>query len=454
MWNSKCPFVRFLVTALSLTALAASTVVVAQSPRSRSTDEDLARPLTLDAAIRVALRTQPLLSIARSQLDAARARSTESLAAYFPQITPSYTYSNQKVTVATAGGSVGVNNDSSTTQITLRQTVYDNGRREVGAAQGRASARAAGYGVLDTRQTVILNVAVAYYEVLRRKELVKVQEASVERARTTLEATRAFASVGTVRRIDTLQAEADYDNAAVQLSQARNDVRLAETSLKSAMGIRTPLAVVLAGDPLPRPGDAGDQSDAAGLIRKAIAARPDLRRSEESLTATRHGVQLSKINAGLQIEADFQAGYQFDPTRGDNRLFTTSLSYPLFDGGLVRSRVREAEAGARQAEDQLELARQDVHAAVEQAFLNRDEARMRLAVTESAVRAARANHEAATDGYKEGASTIVDVITARTQLVTAEINAVQAIFDFYVADARLKRAVGDNDPYLTGGAKP
>ena len=88
---------------------------------------------------------------------------------------------------------------------------------------------------------------------------------------------------------------------------------------------------------------------------------------------------------------------------------------------------------------------------MEQSHLLREEARLRVGATQAALRAARLNYEAATTSLREGAGTIIDVITAQTLLITAETNAVQAVFDFYTNDARLKRAIGENDPYLAGG---
>lgn len=412
---------------------------------------DLTRPLTLQRAIQIALEYQPQLGIAQSRLEGARARVTQAMASYYPQIAPLYQYSNSRSPVTTGSGTTSVRSERSTSSITARQLLFDTGKREANVAISRANQRATQYSLIDTRQAIVLNVTNAYYELLRRQELVKVQEASVARAKTTLDATRAAAEVGTAPKKDILQAEADHDNALVQLSIAQNDVRISQTALKNAMGIISPVAIITDPEPLAEPAAEPDSLQIPDYVRQAIENRPDLKRDLAGIDADRQSVKLSRINAGLQVEADVSEGYLFEPVRGENRQFTTIFTYPLFDAGISRARIQEAKAGLKQSELQLELTRQSIQLEVEQAYLLREEARSRVAATRSAVRAARLNYEAAREAQKEGAGTIIDVITAQTQLVTAETSAVQAIYDYYTADARLRRAVGAIDPSHTGG---
>jgi outer membrane protein len=408
---------------------------------------DLSAPLTLDQAIQIALSNQPQIFIARSQVTASKARVTQAESSFYPQIEPSYTYSNQTSRV----NSRSINNESDVTQIQLRQLVFDMGKREENVAQSRKLLRSTEFNLMDTRQRIILNVTNAYLDLLRRKELVKVELASVERAKTTLEFTKASVEVGASPRKDILQAQADLDNAQVRLSQAQNNVQIAQVSLKNAMGILTNAVILTPDTPMERPSMQPDTRTSADYLKLAFDMRPDFKSDVLAIEANKHSVKIANINAGLLVEANLTQGYRFDPDRGENRTFITTFSYPLFDAGLTRSQVRQAKASLEQSQQQLELTRQSIQLEVEQAYLLREEARLRIAASEAALKAARENFEAAREAQKEGAGTILDVITAQTQLVTAETNAVQAIFDFYIADARLKRATGENDRYLAEG---
>jgi outer membrane protein len=444
---------RILVPIVLTLSLSVSTVLPGlaekktnQDPPS-ATQVDLSKPLTLDEAIRIGLQNQNTLGIAQSQLEAAKARVTQARAQYYPTVAPLFEYQNALTSI----GGRATRIDQGVTSIGLRQLVFDMGKREENLASSRSSEKATLYNVYDARQAVIVNVTTTYYELQRRRELVRVAQSSVDRAKTTLDATTAFAEAGTAPKKDILQAQADYDNALVQLSVARNDVRLANTSLKSAIGLLTPLPIITQDLALAAPSPEPDTLGPQDYLTRAFMARPDLRREAEFINSDRHQVKIAQINAGFQVQADVTEGYRIDPNPGENRTFGTTFSYPLFDAGASRAAVRQARANLEQSRRQLDLTKQNVQLEVEQNFLTREESRLRYQATQSALKAAQENYNAAREAQKEGAGTIIDVITAQTALVTAETNAVQSIYDFYTSDARLRRATGENDPYLPKG---
>lgn len=433
----------------TLILAAALAAVPAAARAAEPTQNPLPAPLTLQDAVRIALANQNLIGIAESRKAMAEAGVKQARSAFYPQISPNYRYSNQHTAFNAGEGTRTGTITQSTTSIDLTQNLFDTGKREQNVALAKDMARAAGYSVEDVRQDVILTVTTDWYELLRSKELVRVAESGVDRAKTTLDATRAFVEAGTAARKDVLQAQADYDNAQVQVLQARNSVRLSETALKNAMGIVTSQQVVTPDTPPQTPAETPDARTVPDYVRVAYAARPDLKSAEAGISASRHNAKIAKIEAGPQISTSVTAGYRAHPNPGFDHSLGVGVSYPLFDAGAARAGVRAANAGVTQAEQQLDLARQNIAADVESAYLTREEARARLSVTQAALAAARENYAAASESRQEGAGTILDVITAQNQLITAETNAVQAVYDFYNADARLARATGQNDPAYT-----
>lgn len=406
---------------------------------------DMSQPLTLEKAIQIGLENQNTLKIARSQLDASRARITRAQSSYYPSVAPSYQYTSQLSVFQSNGQTFSSNVEQGLAQLSLQQLIYDMGKRERNVAYSKDAARSSQYNVLDSRQSVIVNVSTDYYELLRRKELVKVAESSVERAQTTLRATEAYAEAGTIPKKDVFQAQADYENARIQLIQARNNVRIGDVNLKNAMGILSNIPLLTPDKPLDPPVETPDPRAKEEYLRLAFEKRFDLRRDQETIKANRQNEKIAQINAGFQVNASVTEGYRFTPESGENRYFITSFSYPLFDAGYTRSAVREARAALDQSRDQLELTKQNIQLDVETAYLLQEEARARYQAARAAVRAAQINYDAAREAQKEGAGTIIDVITAQNSLVTAETNAVQAIYDYYSNQARLQRAIGVND---------
>lgn len=410
---------------------------------ARAAEPSVTGPLTLTEAVRIALENHNQIGIAESRRSAAEARLTQSRSAWFPRITPSYQHTTQKL----ASGSSTSRN---TTAISLQQTIFDSGIRETTIAQSRDSLRSSEYSLEDTRQGVILNATTAWYELRRSKELVKVADSGVERARTTLEATQAFVEAGSSPKKDVLQAQADYQNALVSQLRARNDVRLAQTNLKIAIGIMSPEPVDTADGEVGVPPADPDTGTLSEYIAQAYANRPDLKGAETDLKNTERNVRIARIEAGPMLESSFSAGHQFDPDRYDTHSLMATVTYPLFDAGASKASIKAAKASLRQAEESIELSRRQIAQEVESAWLTREEARQRITAAQAALAASRENFAAASESRKEGAGTILDVITAQNQLVTAETNAVQAVYDYHTASARLERALGSNDPSNTG----
>ncbi|GAB4459743.1 MAG: hypothetical protein OHK0029_22750 [Armatimonadaceae bacterium] len=439
---------------------------------------ELPTPLTLAQAIDLALILQPNLVSATANRQRSEAQQTGVQAQYLPRLTPTYSYLNQftfgTVNQFIPGSGVVVPVQQGTTreikqaQIGLSYRLIDNGVRELNARQARQSLRAARFSEENTRQTVIANVADTYFAVLRTEALVVVSRAQVERAKNTRDVVQAQVEVGVTAQKDIFQAEADYLNAQVNLLQAEVNADVAQANLKNAIGLVGGEPLQLADVPAPTPETPvsvqveglkptaftppvrQDVETLALLTDAAYQIRPDIAQQNQNVEAQKTQVKISQANAGFQFTTDIQAAEQLDPNHfdrsiGRNRQFNLNLSYPLFDGGLVRSQVRANRANVQQGEAQLASLKQQIAVEVEQAYRNLLQARAALPAAQAAQRAAQINFDAALESQKEGVGSIVEVITAQTSLVQAQTNYVQAVFNFYAADARLARAVGQAD---------
>ncbi|MCW3052876.1 MAG: outer membrane protein, partial [Chthonomonadales bacterium] len=130
---------------------------------------------------------------------------------------------------------------------------------------------------------------------------------------------------------------------------------------------------------------------------------------------------------------------------------------PLFDGGNTRAAVRESKAVLEQVRRQLDQLEQNIRFDVEQSYVNREQARQRIGAAQLAVKAAQQSYDVALEKQKNALVNIPEVTLAENNLVIAKVSLVQAIYDFYVADAQLKRSTGINDPVFlprVPGANP
>ncbi len=352
-------------------------------------------------------------------------------------------------------GGVSVTRGSGSTLV-LKQTLFDSGTRESVNAQARRSLDAARFGRTDTRQQIILNVTRSFYDLLRASDLVKVSQAQVTRAGQTVAQTQGQIDAGVAARADILQSQADLANAQVSLLQNESAVRSTEAALKNAMAIETggplQLATLAAGDALPPLPNAGPEQTLDDYVRQAYAARPDLRQQLSVIEVSRQSVKQAKIATGLALAGNYVLSYQ--PTndigaKGANSQVLVTASYPLFDAGGARGALRVAEAGRDADLDRLEQLRQSVRLDVEQSYYDRTLALERTRLAQVAIQAAQASFDAATARRQAGVGTVLDITTAQVSLTQAQNQYVTAVYDFYTADARLRRAIGQNDSGIT-----
>ncbi len=398
-------------------------------------------PLTVEQAIDLALENNGTVRSALENRVSARARLEASRASLFPNID-----------LSTSSTTTRIEQGGLTSETTQRQSAFsldwlllDNGQRDLRLRQASRSADLASQSARETVRRVIFSTARAYYEVLRREELLQVADAQVERARTLLEVAKAQAEVGTAPAKDVLQAEADLANALVQQIQARNALRLAQSELKRLIGWEQtrPLPELVK---IEAPESLPPVEDLEKLWARARTQRPELRNAELSAQVSRLGVDIARNNSLLQVQVSVRGFREFDPNTRTQGSIQVLASYPLFDGGLTRANLRQAEAEFRSAQFQLIQAERDAYAEVESAFLNYTESEERLSASRVALAAAQRNFEAARDSFQEGVGTIVEVLTAQLALVTAQTNFVQAVYDSAIAQLQLKLAVGDPLP--------
>lgn len=526
-----------------------------------SVDFDLAKPLSLERAIRIGLLRQNAIAVAQAQTDVARAGLIQARASYYPQVSPSFqfqanvlpgrrsvvgsstttttggtgstitnptgtattgstsgttgttgttasasairkgeraragtTTSGTADTTGTGSGLTGgqssggsgttttgtttgtgtttstggtttttfvngsTSSDTRTELVAAQLLLYDSGRREANVGFARRSVFAAEYGLGNQRQSVILTVTEDYYNLLRTRELVRVQEENVRRAQTTLEAIQAQVQAGAAAQSDTLQAQSDLANARINLLSAQNDVRIAEANLKNAMGVIVTPSLVLSDNQVPAPDPTPDAVSLDSYVQTAYVNRLDLKQQQEAVNAQGYNVRIAHINNGVTVNASISEGYQLNPDAGEERSFVVSVGYPLFDGGTTRAAVRSSKAVLESDRRNLDALQQNVRLDIEQQYYTRELARLRVGAANVAVQAGQLNYQAALEKQRNGLVNILEVLNAQVQLITAQVQQVQAVYDFYIADARLVRDIGQNDaafvPDIPGNRAP
>jgi len=428
---------RFLVMVLACLMSAPAQAKTLSAP------PDLSHPLTLRECLDVALKQQPSLAIAEQSVRASRAGLQQARSSLFPQVTPEWSYTNSESRTTLPGfGSRQSKLERAETNLRLRQLIWNGGRRELSIAQSRQSLESSRYAQEATRQDVVVSVTSAFYNLLRSYDLLKVAQANVDRAQNTVEVTRAQVDAGVAAPKDILQAEADLANAKVNTIQARNRINVAEASLKNAMGLVTDSRIQAAPIEIKVPSPSEKVPSLDEYIQMAYKNRPDLQQLSASIEVSRLSVRLAQLSTKPDLEGDFVFARQFSPDPGNQQTLSASITWPLYDGGNIRAAVEESKANLESTRQRYEQLRQNILLDVEQSYLTMLEARERADASRQAVEAARINYEAALESRRAEVGTIIEIIAAQAALVNAETNYTQAIYDYYIAEAQLRKATG------------
>ncbi len=185
--------------------------------------------------------------------------------------------------------------------------------------------------------------------------------------------------------------------------------------------------------------------------REALRTRPEILQADANIAAARKGIQIARRSSQPSLSAVL--GYDYTPTaagfaRVNQAQVGLNLNVPIFDGGLSRARIHEAEGDVASAETSRRQAVDQVQVEVEQAYLTLLQARDRVAVAnvglsqaQEASRLAQVRYSAGVS-QNVGVSPILELSAAQTSLTQAQSNVVNALYDYNTARAQIDRAVG------------
>lgn len=323
--------------------------------------------------------------------------------------------------------------------ITLNQPVFDGFRTKNAVRQAEANIEAGNQNLLATEQTVLLNAATAYMNVLRDREIVNYRRRSLNNFNEQVRAARARFNVGEVTRTDVSQARA-------RASQARSDQAVAIGNLQSSVanyiryiGVKPrKLRYPRLSPRVPKSlrsaiGIASDQNPqilAAAYNEEAAIANIDVRKAD--------------LLPRLGFQAQYSVNRQPSSTIIDSEQGSVggTLTIPLYDGGLTYSRVREAKQTASQRRLQVLDARRQVRESVVRAWHLLRAATATIAAARDAVAA----QQVALDGVRQearvGTRTTLDVLDQQNELVNAQIALANARRDRIVAGYQLVASIG------------
>jgi outer membrane protein len=324
--------------------------------------------------------------------------------------------------------------------VTIDQNLFEGFRTQ-------NSVRAADSGVLNARETlrnveqqVLLEGAQAYMDVLRDTAVVELRRNNIEVLEEQLRQTRDRFEVGEVTRTDVAQAEA-------RLAQSQSDYSGAEGNLRASIGVFRRVIGV-------EPKRLAPAKPVDRLLPKTINAAIATSQVEHPrILAALHSVDTATLQVKI-VEGELYptvgvrgtASQRWDFQGSNNTLNSASvvgtLSIPIYEGGEVYARVRQAKEQLGQARLQADQERDVIRSNVVTAWSVLEAARERITATQAQIEANTVALNGVREEARVGQRTTLDVLNAQQELLSSRVALVTAQRDRVVASYGLVAAMG------------
>jgi len=288
----------------------------------------------------------------------------------------------------------------------------------------------------------VLDARTAYFGHLAAQRAQKVQEETVRQNQDLLKQAQGFYKVGLKAKIDVTKAEANLYQAEANLIQAKNNVKLAQVTLMTALGLKTwpfsQVEDVLEVTTQPR--------SLEELKALALQRRPEIQKNRFQQKFNEAGIQVARSGYFPTLTSTAAYGWQSvdQPFANlpSNWYVGAAMTVPLFEGLSTGYSLNQNKAQLRASVENYAVLRQNVTKEVNQTYLNVKTGWELIRATKKALEAARENLRLAWGRYQAGVGTIIEFTDAQVQFSQADLNFVQALYNYRVYEAQLDKAIG------------
>ncbi len=394
---------------------------------------------------RMAEQFDPTLRAAAQARAAARENIPQAQANFLPNVgfTGSSAYAWVEYPTLPNADS-GSNNYS----LNLNQSIY-NRKNFALLDKAELIVQQANVSYADSQQELIVRVTQAYFDVLRTQAAFKLAQSDLEAAQKRLEQTQKRYDVGLIPVTDLADALAARDQRSAAVIKAENALSFAREGLRTITGqsidylldVKDGLVLLT---PVP--------NDLKEWTSFAEKQNLKLQSAEISININREEIEVQR--SGHYPTLDLVASYAYQeppvltnlPRMSDAYYYQSQvavqLNVPLYMGGSVSSRTRQATYLFQQAQDQYEAARLDTVRNTKDAFRTVNAKIDEVKAFQQGKKSAEMQLEANEAGYQVGTRTIVDVINAQNQLSLAISNLNNSRYDYLLTTILLKRFAG------------
>lgn len=406
-----------------------------------------------------ALQRNPGIRQAEATRNAALENKPQSIAALLPNLSVSAGLNRNYLTTksgnltqliiaggASPGGIAGntayVNFWNSAPTLTLSQPIYHHELwMQLSQADNQVAAAEANYE--SAQQGLMYKTAQAYFNILYAQvslESTRMEKQSIERQ---LEQAKARFEVGLIAITDVDAAQAAYDQARAAEIKAENELNNTLEAMREIIGEFEGKIADLADDiPLKAP----EPADIEAWNQRAQENNLSIIAAQNQADISKKGIEVQFAGHYPTLDLVGQAGFtdnnRPNGVRTEFESIGMQLKLPLFQGGMVNSKVRQAREQYQADQESLDVQRRATNKQVKIAYRGITTSISQVAALKSALASAKSALEATEASFEVGTRTMIDVLLVQSKLYQARRDYAKARYDYITNSLLLKQATG------------
>jgi outer membrane protein len=447
---------RYIAAALMAAATAVAQTTPATRPATPATpaatmsgNQANTPALTLSQAEAIALKNHPQVQYAQYSSLASNQVVREIRSAYYPTVFGDITGSGADRDTRLGAGYMSVSRmfNRFGSGLTIDQLITDSGRTPNLVASSRLDAQAARENVFTSRYDVLLAVNQAYFEVLRSQALVRVAQKTVAERQVVVDQVSAMVKNQLKSQLDLSFVNVNLSQAKLLEISAQNNLDKAFAQLSRTLGTSKYKEYTLQEEALPEPPPAS----AEDMVTLAMANRPELASLRFSQQSAYKFQKAERDLSFPTVTAEGDAGYlpaiaqlllpKIIPDHYEGALINVNV--PIFNGYLFAARRTAALMRAKAADQKLRDRQEQIARNVRSAWADATTGYQRIGVTQQLLDESRMALALAQGRYNLGLGSVVELTEGQLRELQAEIENVNAKYDFQIQNAVLEYQVGN-----------
>lgn len=421
---------------LILTAVIASVLLSANA----YSDAGSNRTFSLEDCINTALQKYPQLKLAEEKINVSEYDLKNADGKYYPSADAQMTYTRS----FPHDEYPGENKNAFTMYAGLEYSVFDGFSKGANRERAEYSVDVNKLNLKFTVEQLKADIYKLYTDVIRKQQIVKTRNDNLALGRKELERIKAQYSAGTAHIGEVYSQESDMANIEYDLVSSENDLNIAKSNLLVKMGLYPDIRNEFLESSLPDTADSTEISNfkiklgnVDELMNSALNNRLDYQSQKKNIDIAKRQETIAKAAYYPTLNAN--AGWNWT-----NNQFTEfskqslpsvglTLSIPIFHNYTIDYQLQSAKFQTTQAEIELFQTEQKIRQDVQTAFLTLESSEKQLEISSRALKAAQINFETFQERYKVGSSNITDYLTANNNLIKAQINRINAVYNYFAA---------------------